>query len=121
MSNPKVPIVRLSVVTALMGGAVLGAPVILTLTLTPTVAVAGPKAASMKVATIPVAGMTCGGCASNVTGVLDDLDGVTKSSVDLKKAQAVVHFDSKRTKIKQIVAAIKSVGYDPGKPVVKDA
>lgn len=111
------PFRYLGVATLLVGGLAIASPVVLF----PTPAVAGPKAASTKVATIPVAGMTCGGCASNITGVLDDLDGVTKSSVDLKKAQAVIHFDAKRVKVKALLAAIKSVGYEPGKPVVRDA
>ncbi len=117
MRNRKPAIRNVSIAVTLLSSTVLASPVVLF----PTPAVAGPKATSTKVATIPVAGMTCGGCASNITGVLDDLDGVTKSSVDLKKAQAVVHFDPKRVKVKALLAAIKSVGYEPGKPVVRDA
>ena len=87
----------------------------------PAAAVAAPDSASTKVATIPVAGMTCGSCAANITAVLDDLEGVTRASVDLKKGHALVHFDPKRVALEAILDAITSVGFEPGKPVVRDA
>lgn len=70
-------------------------------------------------AVIPVKGMHCGGCTSHVTEAVKKLDGVKSVATDLDKAQATVVFDAAKVKPDQIVAAIKSTGYEPGTPVLK--
>lgn len=79
-----------------------------------------PAPARTKVATIPVAGMTCGVCAAPITDSLDHLVGVATSSVDLALGQVVVRFDPDRVAIQKLFEAIAAVGYEPGKPVVRD-
>ncbi len=65
---------------------------------------------------IPVAGMTCEGCANNVQNSLMALDGVVEVSVSYDTGEARVHYDAKVVKVDAMVNAIKAGGYDPGKP-----
>lgn len=44
--------------------------------------------------TYKVYGMTCNGCKNHVSQVLNDIDGVSKASVDLEKEEAVVEMES---------------------------
>ncbi len=46
----------------------------------------------MEPITIPIEGMTCGGCVANVERVLKAIDGVQGVNVSLDPGQAVVEF-----------------------------
>jgi copper ion binding protein len=85
----------------------------------PKPAPAQAAASGPATAVIPVKGMHCGGCTSHVTEAVKKLDGVKSVDTDLDKAQATVVFDAAKVKPDQIVAAIKSTGYEPGAPVLK--
>lgn len=52
-------------------------------TTTEAITIAAPKESDMTTNTYAVTGMTCGHCASAVTGELKSLDGVTDVTVDL--------------------------------------
>lgn len=66
----------------------------------------------MESITMKVGGMTCMGCVSSVTRVLQAVDGVSKVDVSLDKAQASVEFDPRRASKDALRAAIEDAGYD---------
>ena len=80
-------------------------------------AAAEVKPADAKV-TIPVGGMTCGGCVNNVGSALKKLDGVKAVEVNLEQKKAFVTYDASKVTAKQLVAAISEAGFEPGVPAV---
>ncbi|MCA9516173.1 MAG: heavy-metal-associated domain-containing protein [Myxococcales bacterium] len=66
--------------------------------------------------TIPVQGMTCGGCAMTVHNALMAIDGVYDATVDFEKGTAVIAFDAKKVQTASLTAAIDKAGYKSGKP-----
>ena len=62
--------------------------------------------------TVKVLGMTCTMCALTIEKQLLDQEGVTRASVNFALAQATVTYDSNRISPKQLVQAIRDVGYD---------
>jgi copper chaperone len=62
--------------------------------------------------TLPITGMTCGGCVRSVTGVLQALPGVESVSVSLQPGQAQVRYDAARVTPAQLAAAIEDAGFD---------
>jgi mercuric transport protein len=61
--------------------------------------------------TLKISGMTCGGCVLGVRKVLMRLDGVARADVSYEKGNAVVTFDPKKASVRQMIAAIKTLGY----------
>ena len=66
----------------------------------------------MKSITIPIEGMTCGGCVANVERVLKAIDGVQSVNVSLDLGQAVVEFVPARVDPARLRSAIADAGYD---------
>jgi len=66
---------------------------------------------SAETVTLPVAGMTCGGCVRSVEKKLTATPGVASAKVDLESATATVQFDPSRTGVGKLVAAIEQLGY----------
>jgi copper chaperone CopZ len=65
---------------------------------------------------IPVAGMTCGGCAASINREVKKLDGILDIEVDhLKGAVTVVRVTNHVT-VDQIVEAINKTGFKASKP-----
>ena len=62
--------------------------------------------------TLKVGGMTCMGCVSGVTRVLQAVDGVSEVRVSLEKAQAEVDFDPAHAKREDLCAAVEGAGFD---------
>jgi copper chaperone len=62
--------------------------------------------------TLPITGMTCGGCVRSVTAVLQALPGVESVSVSLEPGQAQVRFDAAQVSPAQLQAAIEDAGFD---------
>lgn len=62
--------------------------------------------------TLPITGMTCGGCVRSVTGVLQALPGVESVSVTLQPGQAQVRFDAAQVTQAQLEAAIEDAGFE---------
>ncbi len=62
--------------------------------------------------TIKVAGMSCGGCVRNVTGVLRALAGVTEADVSLDDGHARVTFDPALLTVEQLRQAVIDAGFD---------
>jgi copper chaperone len=89
----------------------------------PTARAAEPAAPAKAAATadakvtIPVGGMSCGGCVDNVTGKLKAVKGVKTVDVNLEAKRAVVTYDAATCSTKALTAAIADAGYEPGTPV----
>ncbi|MBK9515934.1 MAG: heavy-metal-associated domain-containing protein [Anaeromyxobacter sp.] len=102
--------------------ALLAALLLPTLALAAEAQAAAPAAAEVKPAdakvTIPVGGMTCGGCVNNVGSSLKKLDGVKTVEVNLEQKKAFVTYDASKVTAKQLVAAISEAGFEPGVPAV---
>ncbi|MEP7324456.1 MAG: heavy-metal-associated domain-containing protein [Gemmatimonadota bacterium] len=60
---------------------------------------------------IPIAGMSCGGCVANVRKALTQLPGVQVE--DVKVGVATVSFDPALTSREALGAAIAGAGYQP--------
>jgi len=65
--------------------------------------------------TLPVNGMTCGGCSSKVSKALASLEGVSDSSVCHKSNKAVVTFDPSKTCATSVTKAINNTGFKVAK------
>ena len=72
------------------------------------------QAVSFTRATLPIEGMSCGSCASNVKRTLKGLDGVSTVDVSLAQRNATVAYDPKKVKPAQIQAAVNQAGYKAG-------
>ena len=69
---------------------------------------------SFTTATLPIQGMSCGSCASNVKRTLKGLDGVSTVEVSLEQRNATVAYDPKKVQPAQIQAAVTKAGYKAG-------
>lgn len=61
--------------------------------------------------TIPVTGMSCGGCAGSVQRALEKHPGVTAATVNLADGNATVAFDPAATQAGALVETIRAAGY----------
>ncbi len=66
---------------------------------------------STQTVTLPVTGMTCGGCVRSVERKLASTPGVSRAQVSLEQGTATVEFDPARTKVPDLVTAIEQLGY----------
>lgn len=66
----------------------------------------------MEKVTLKVGGMTCMGCVSSVTRVLQAVKGVGAVDVSLEKAQAEVTYDPSIAKREDLCAAVEGAGFD---------
>ncbi|MCB9742947.1 MAG: heavy-metal-associated domain-containing protein [Alphaproteobacteria bacterium] len=63
--------------------------------------------------TLPVVGMSCGGCVSSVQRALGAVDGVLQVvEVRLDPGDATIEFDPSRTERAALVSAIEDAGFD---------
>lgn len=62
--------------------------------------------------TLKVGGMTCMGCVSSVTRVLQSVKGVNDVKVSLDQAQAEVSYDPGVAKREDLCAAVEGAGFD---------
>ena len=65
---------------------------------------------------MPVNGMVCNACQSNVKKTIKAVDGVTNVEVNLEKKFALFTFDPKKVKIEQVQKAVNDKGFEAGKP-----
>jgi Cu+-exporting ATPase len=61
--------------------------------------------------TIPVSGMSCGGCAGSVQRALEKHPGVHAAAVNLAQHNATVEFASAATSAEAVVETIRAAGY----------
>lgn len=66
----------------------------------------------MEKVTLKVGGMTCMGCVSSVTRVLQAIEGVSAVEVSLEQARAQVTFDPARARREDLCAAVEGAGFD---------
>jgi Cu+-exporting ATPase len=59
-----------------------------------------------------VGGMTCGNCSRSVERKLLATPGVTKATVDLVNASAIVEYDSDVVKPETLASAVRQLGYE---------
>lgn len=59
--------------------------------------------------TYPITGMTCNGCRSHVEKTLNKVDGISKATVDLEKAEAIIEMES-HIPIETLQKALKEGG-----------
>jgi Cu2+-exporting ATPase len=60
----------------------------------------------------PVVGLNCAGCALSVESMLKSQDGVTNATVNFANSTAMVEFVPDKADVKDLKAAIQSIGYD---------
>ncbi|PCJ58597.1 MAG: hypothetical protein COA79_12615 [Planctomycetota bacterium] len=77
------------------------------------------KKASKNKLNLKVTGMTCGGCASNVTKALKEVKNVKEVSVSFKKGTAFIEFKKEKDSTDKVIAKIKSLGFKAEKNVFK--
>ncbi|MGB9940147.1 heavy metal translocating P-type ATPase [Methanosarcina sp.] len=61
--------------------------------------------------TLSLEGMSCASCAANIEKVLNKTGGVISASVNFPLEKAVVEFDSARISVREIIAAVRGIGY----------
>ena len=66
----------------------------------------------METITIPVGGMTCGGCVASVKRVLEAIDGVERVDVQLEPGQAKVDYVPGRVNPARLRSAIEGAGFE---------
>jgi copper chaperone CopZ len=59
-----------------------------------------------------IRGMTCGNCARTVERKLSSVPGVTKATVDLQGASAMVSYDADRATPEALAQAVRQVGFE---------
>ena len=62
--------------------------------------------------TLEVNGMSCQHCVKTVTDVLTELEGVQRAKVNLRKGEAIVHFDASHTTTDNLTEAITEAGFE---------
>ena len=65
----------------------------------------------METIELDIEGMHCGGCATGIQMVTEQMDGVTSSSVDLDSKKGKFEFDPAQTSKEKIVEEISKLGY----------
>ena len=66
----------------------------------------------MQTSTLGIDGMTCGGCVSSITRVLQGLDGVAKADVSLEKKSAIVDYDPAKVGLDQLKRSVEDAGFE---------
>ena len=56
-------------------------------------------------------GMSCQHCVKTVTDALTEIPGVRRAKVNLRKGEAVVHFDESRVSTTNLTKAITAAGF----------
>ena len=61
---------------------------------------------------LKISGMSCQHCVQTVTDALTELQGVQRAKVNLRKGEAVVHFDDSRVNTANLMEAITAAGFE---------
>jgi len=65
-----------------------------------------------QILTMPVRGMTCGGCVRTVEKKLAGTPGVSKVTVDLQGAHATIEYDASTVQPEALANAVRQLGYE---------
>jgi Cu+-exporting ATPase len=71
-----------------------------------------------KLVKLPIEGMTCAACVFTVQTALEKVSGVTVATVSLGDDTATVTYDPASVQVRQLMTAVKSVGYGTGSDTV---
>ncbi len=74
------------------------------------------KTVAMQKVKMPVDGMVCNACQSNVKKTIKSIDGVTDVEVNLEKKFALFSYDPQKVKLEQVQKAVNNKGFTAGKP-----
>ena len=74
------------------------------------------KTVVMQKVKMPVDGMVCNACQSNVKKTIKSIDGITDVEVNLEKKFALFTYDTQKVKIEQVQKAVNDKGFTAGKP-----
>lgn len=66
----------------------------------------------MKKTKLKVSGMSCEHCVKQVSTALTEIAGVRRAKVNLRKGEAVVHFDGALVDTPQLTAAVIEAGFE---------
>lgn len=58
-----------------------------------------------------IEGMHCGGCATGIQMITEQMDGVSSSFVDLDSKKGTVEYDKEKVTPEQMIAEIEKLGY----------
>ena len=61
---------------------------------------------------LKISGMSCQHCVKTVKDALTALEGVQRAKVNLRKGEAVVHFDASRITTANLTEAITEAGFE---------
>jgi len=61
---------------------------------------------------LPITGMSCASCATNIQNSLSELHGVNKASVNLATSKATIFYDPKKVGMDDFISTIRERGYD---------
>ena len=70
----------------------------------------------MQTVKMPVNGMVCNACQSNVKKTIKSVDGVTDVEVSLAEKFAVFTYDPKKIKVEEVQKTVNDKGFEAGKP-----
>lgn len=71
-------------------------------------------------AEVSVTGMSCPQCANNIKAIMDRLDGVDRTRVDLGAGRVLIAFEEGQTVAADVIKlAVKDSGFTPGKVIYK--
>jgi len=66
----------------------------------------------MEKATIKINGMSCGNCVNKIETALQQLNGVEKATVNIKRGMAKVKYDDSIQTLDKLTDTIHDVGYE---------
>ena len=69
------------------------------------------KAAEGTKVALTVDGMSCGDCSTKVTKALEAVEGVTATAIDFKTGKTEIAYDSAKTNLEALTAAIVGIGF----------
>ncbi|MEX2594104.1 MAG: heavy metal-associated domain-containing protein [Anditalea sp.] len=69
--------------------------------------------------TVPIEGMSCGACVSNIKKKVRSMEGITEVEVSLEHREAIVTYADAKVSPEQVRQAINELGYKAGKPEIK--
>lgn len=80
-----------------------------------------PLDPAMADAQVVVTGMSCPQCSHNIKAIMDEIDGIDRTRVDLGGGRVLIEFDEGQTvDASTIKLAVKDAGFTPGKVTYKD-
>jgi copper chaperone CopZ len=74
------------------------------------------KTVVMQKVKMPVDGMVCNACQSNVKKTIKSIDGVSDVEVNLEKKFALFTYDPQKINVEQVQKAVNDKGFTAGKP-----